>query len=165
MNMRPTLQITPLLTSLVPVICPPEAVTLGLSGSIAAHVELSIGAMSPLAKTALFTAMAAYDQSARLWPPARGRAAHALPADLVERYFLTWWESRLPPRKNFAMALKALLGLACYEMPEMQEKIGYTPQAWIARVKAERQLKFAAAIRKHETDLIAPDPLGPWSES
>jgi hypothetical protein len=151
-------------SSLVSVICPPDAIELGLRGEITAHVELSIAALSPPARHAMHAGMVVYDQSARLWPPARGRRAADLPEPLARQYFEMWWRSRVPPRKNFAMGLKALICLACYEMPAMKKRIGYTPEEWIARVKAARLSTHKLYLVKRERELLEREPLGPFKD-
>ena len=130
------------LTSLVPVVCPPEAVALGLTEAIVDHVELTMGALPATFRQGLALGLATYDNSARLWPPALGRRASALPLELADR-------------------LGQLLKLGCYEQPAMQARLGYTPSAWIDEVKQRRLKVYSDDVRKAEAAITAPDPLRP----
>ena len=150
-----------LIESLVPVICPPEAMALGLAGDHADHVGLTIGAMPRAFRTALLVGLATYDEGARLWWPARGRPARALPPDLAERYYERWEHGLTPAHVQLARGLGQLLKLAHYEHPRVQERMGYRPAAWIDHVQRRRLQTYAPAVRAAEAAVIAPDPLRP----
>jgi len=146
------------LESLVPVICPPEAVELALVDAIVDHVELTMGVLPAPFRLGLIAGMLTYDTSAVAWPPARGRVAHKLPPALAERWFQRWLGGN-PAFRQLVMAIKQLLSLAHYEMPIIQERIGYRPQEWIEKVKKRRLEVYADDINKHQASLFAPDPL------
>ena len=146
------------LESLVPVICPPEAIELDLVDAIVDHVELTMGVLPAPFRLGLVTGMLTYDAAAVVWPPARGRFAHRLPPELAERWFLRWLNGN-PAFRQLVMAIKQLLSLAHYEMPIIQERIGYRPQEWIEKVKKRRLEVYADDINKHQVSLFAPDPL------
>ncbi|HVK76442.1 MAG TPA: hypothetical protein VM734_24120 [Kofleriaceae bacterium] len=149
------------LTSLVPVVCPPEAVALGLTEAIVDHVELTMGALPATFRQGLALGLATYDNSARLWPPALGRRASALPLELADRWFLRWEEGFTPIERELAKAVGQLLKLGCYEQPAMQARLGYTPSAWIDEVKQRRLKVYSDDVRKAEAAITAPDPLRP----
>ena len=148
-----------LLESLVPVVCPPDADELGLAPKIVDHVELTLTALPPLYRAGMLAGLTTYDQSARLWPAARGRAAHTLPLALRSRWYLRWLGGLTPVQRELAKAVKQLLVLAHYESPEIQARLGYTPQQWIDKVKRKRLEVYADDIARHAQSVIAPDPL------
>ncbi len=150
-----------LMKSLVPVICPPEAMELGLADDHADHVGLTVGAMPRGLRAAYLLGLRTYDEGARTWLPARGRAARALPADLAERYYDRWEHGPTPVHVQLARALGQLLKLAHYEHPAVQERLGYRPAAWIDQVKRRRLTVYGAEVRAAEAAVIAPDPLRP----
>lgn len=147
--------------SLVRVACPPDAAELGIVDDVVHHAELSIASFGPLFRSSLVAGTLTYDDSARFWPPARGRRATALGPELSARWFRTWWKSPLGIQREFARGVKSLLCLGYYEMPAVKEKLGYTPDAWIERVKRYRLQVYQDDIRRHEEELVAPNPLRP----
>jgi hypothetical protein len=149
------------LEGLVPVICPREAVELGLVGDIVDHVTLTLGALAPLFRTGFVAGLVTYDLSAKAWLPARGKSAHALPPELGARWFRIWLDSSNPAFHQLAFAMKQLISLAHYEMPAVQEKMGYRPQQWIETVTKRRLDMYGEDIQRHQASLLAPDPLKP----
>src|SRR5678809_1239465 len=89
----------------------------------------------------------------------RARPASALPYDQAHRWFERWRKSPLLPMREWVKGAKGLLCMAYYEHPVVKDKIGYTPEAWIDKVKKKRLAVYSDEIRKHEQSLIAPDPL------
>jgi len=148
-----------ILESLVPVVCPPEAIELELASAIVDHVELTMGALPPLFRAGLLAGLTTYDQAARLWPAARGHASHALPLHQRVGWYLRWLGGLTPVQREFAKSVKQLIVLAHYEQPAVQEKLGYRPQQWIEQVKKRRLDVYSDAIARHEASIIAPDPL------
>lgn len=148
-----------LIVSLVPVICPPEAPALGLADQLADHVALTVGSMPRGLRAAFLLGLRTYDEGARTWLPARGRAARALPPDLAERYYLRWEHGPTPVHVQLARALGQLLKLAHYEHPVIQERLGYRPAGWIDQVKRRRLATYGDAVRAAEAAVVAPDPL------
>lgn len=148
-----------LLRSLVPVICPPEA--LPLSDAIVGHVALTMGALPSGFRRALVVGLHGYDRLAIAWRPGRGRRAHALPPDLAERYYDSWEHGVTPAHQQLAKGVGQLLKLACYEQPPILAAIGYTPQAWIETVTKRRLAVYRDDIERFEAQRFAPDPLRP----
>ncbi|MBZ0231166.1 MAG: hypothetical protein K8M05_02375 [Deltaproteobacteria bacterium] len=149
------------LESLVPVICPPEVMELGIGADIVDHVALTMSAVPPLFRRGLVLGLASYDLAALAWLPGRGRRAHQLPPELAERYYERWEHGLTPVGHELAKAIGQLLKLACYEHPVMQERLGYRPQQWIEEVKRRRLTVYADDVRKAEAAILAPDPLRP----
>lgn len=144
------------LRSLVPVICPPEAVP--LADAIVDHMALTIGASPPLIRRALGAGLLTYDLGAL---PLYGKRAQKLSPALAERYFSSWESGPTPLQTQLAHALNQLMSLSCYELPEMAERIGYRPGPWIEEVTQKRLTVFRDDIRRREAQILAPDPLRP----
>ena len=139
------------LTSLVPVICPPEAGPLGLTDAIVDHVALTMGALPARVRQGFLLGIVTYDLGALVWLPGRGRRAHKLPRHLAARYFESWRHGPTPIHRQFAAGVKQLLALAHYEQPAVQAKLGYTAAQWIEKVTKVNTLHmelFAGFIRK-----------------
>ncbi len=148
-----------LLTSLAKVVCPPQAISMGLTGDIVAHVELSMRATPPLLRTALLAGLTGYDLAAMAVPSHLGKRASALSKDKAARYFASWYHAKLLPQHEFAKGVKGLLCLGCYEQPAMMAAIGYTPQEWIDKKVKQRLTTFSDAIAKRKIEILADDPL------
>jgi hypothetical protein len=144
------------LRSLVPVICPEEAV--GLADEIVEHMALTIGASPRLLQKAIGTGMLAYDLGAL---PFHRKRAHQLDAVRAEKYFASWEHGPTPLHKQFARALNQLMSLSCYEQPAMMERVGYRVAPWIEKVTQKRLTVFRDDVRKQEAQILAPDPLRP----
>lgn len=149
------------LESLVPVVCPPEAVALGLTAAIVDHVALTMSAVPPLFRRGLVLGLTTYDLAAMVWPAARGRRAHRLPPELAERWFERWERGLTPVERELTHAVGQLLKVGCYEQPAMLARLGYTPQAWIEQVTRRRLQVYGDDIRRAEAAIVAPDPLRP----
>ncbi|MBE7450187.1 MAG: hypothetical protein HS111_15185 [Kofleriaceae bacterium] len=149
------------LESLVPVVCPPEAVALGLTAAIVDHVALTMSAVPPPVPAR----PGARPHHARsggdgvaggAWPP-----RPPAPAGLAERWFERWERGLTPVERELTHAVGQLLKFGCYEQPAMLARLGYTPQAWIEQVTRRRLQVYGDDIRRAEAAIIAPDPLRP----
>lgn len=150
-----------ILERLVEVVCPPEAIALGLTNAIVDHVGLTMSALPAPFRSGLVAGLLTYDLSAVAWPPGRGRRAHTLPTELGERWLARWEHGPTPVEREFAKAVGQLIKLACYEQPAMQARIGYTPAAWIDQVARRRLEVYAPEVRRADADILTPDPLRP----
>jgi hypothetical protein len=138
------------MTGLVPIICTDEPRERGLVDAVVDLVELML-----VMGTLFFELFAIVLPSSRLRPFSR------LPRDRQERYFRMFWDSRFQLFRQLAKGLKAPIALAYWEHPVVWEKMGYTPAAWIAEVKARRERDYAADIARHDALVVTPDPLVP----
>lgn len=147
------------LKSLVPVVCPPQAIELGLAFDIVDHVELSMRASPAGVRAALLAGLSGYELASMAYPAHLGTRASQLSDTHAATYFASWMHSRLMPQHEFAKGIKSLVCLSCYEQPAMLKAIGYTPQDWIDKSVKYRLATYSEAIAKRDIDIIAPDPL------
>jgi hypothetical protein len=139
------------LLALVPVVCPADAVPLGLADPIVDHVELMMRAFSGTVRRGLVAGLLAFDAGALGFSRLDDEAKRA--------YFHRWWKSPLLPMRQFVKAVKGLLALSYYEEPTVKARMEYHPDRWIAQAAEERLRRFAAEIQAHEVQVTAPDPL------
>lgn len=144
------------LRSLVPVICPPEAHE--LADAIVDHMELTLGASPAMLQHGFQLGLATYDLGAIA---RHGRRARALTGERAERYFASWEHGLTPVQVQLARAVNQLMSLACYEQPQMMERVGYRPGPWIEEVKRRRLDVYRDDVRRQEAQILAPDPLRP----
>ena len=147
------------LVSLVPVVCPPQAIELGLTGDIVDHVELSMRASPAGVRAALLAGISGYEVAAMAYPAHRGARASQLSPEQARSYFESWMHSKLMPQHEFAKGIKSLICLSCYEQPAMMQAIGYTPQEWIDKSVKYRLATYSDAITRRAAEIIEPDPL------
>src|SRR5215467_13906764 len=98
------------LRSLVPVICPPEAVPLG--DAIVEHMALTLSASPPLLQRGFALGMHAYDLGAL--PRYRTRA-RSLIGDAAEAYFASWERGPTALQVSLARGINQLMSMSCYE--------------------------------------------------
>jgi hypothetical protein len=146
-----------ILASMARVACPPEAEELDLIDDIVAHVELSMATLPPPFRAGLLAGLEAYEQAARL--AHRGRPASKLAPDAARAHFESWRRSGFPVFREFIKGVGGLLCLAHYEMPAIKERLGYTPEAWIEKVRRHRLTTYSDAIERQRRALLTPDPL------
>lgn len=148
------------LASIARVVCPPhtdelDVESIGPDHELIDEMEASVRALSEVVRTALLAGILTYDAGA--WVR-HGKPARRLDMGQSRDYFAAWL--RIPgPTHELAMRLKQFVCMAYYELPVVQAALDYQPATWIARVKAEREERFAEAIRAHEDSVTAPDPL------
>lgn len=145
------------LAAMARVACPPQADELGIARDIVDHVELSMATLPAPFRTGLLAGLESYEQGARLGN--RGRPASKLDPAAARAYFESWRGSRFPVFREFIKGVGGLLCLAHYEMPAVKEQLGYTPEAWIDKVRRHRLTTYSDAIERHRRDLLSPDPL------
>jgi hypothetical protein len=147
------------LHSLVPVICPPEA--LALADAIVDHMELTFSATPPLLAHGLAAGFTAYDLGSL---PRYLRRAHTLPVEKAERYYDSWAHGITPVHRQFAQVLNQMMSLSCYEQPAMMEAIGYRVGPWIEEAKKKRLAVYSDDVKQQEARILAPDPLRPHAK-
>ena len=144
------------LRSLVPVICPPEAIA--LAHAIVEHMEPTIAALPAAIQRGFAVGLVVYDLSAL---PRYARRGRSLTGDRAERYYSAWDDGPTPLHRQLARGIKQLMSLACYEQPEMMERVGYRPGPWVAEVTHRRLTVYQDDVRRQAEQILAPDPLRP----
>jgi hypothetical protein len=147
------------LTALARVVCPPDLSRLGLEDAVVDHVELMMRALPVPERAGLVSGLLAFELAAAAWPGHLGRRFARLDAVAAERYFRRWWASPLALQHELAKGVKGLLCLGFYEQPEVLAELGYTPAAWIDKVKTRRLAMYSDDIARHQAALIEADPL------
>jgi hypothetical protein len=159
--LKQTTYIHKIVMHLIEVICPPDAVELGVAPDIAEHLDAMMNATPVLIRRGMLAGMVAYDIGALAYSPRRARRAHNLPSALAAAYFDSWLHGPTIVHRQLAKALMQLITLAYYEQPSVQQQIGYTPAAWIATVTKRRLHMYQDAISAGESRITAADPLRP----
>jgi hypothetical protein len=144
------------LRSLVPVICPPEAVDLG--AVIVEHMALTLGTAPAVLRHAFAAGLAVYDLAAL---PTFRRRARSLRGDTAERHYASWERGPIGLQVQLARVVNQLMSLSCYEQPAMAERLGYRPGPWIAEVTQRRLTVYRDDVRRQAAQILAPDPLRP----
>jgi hypothetical protein len=144
------------LRSLVPVICPPEAIELG--DAIVEHMALTLSASPAVLRRGFAIGLVAYDLGAL---PRYARRARSLPGDRAERYYAWWERGPTTLHKQIARGINQLMSLSCYEQPRMMERLGYRPGPWIAQVTERRLTVYRDDVARQAAQILAPDPLRP----
>jgi hypothetical protein len=144
------------LRSLVPVICPPEAVEIG--DAIVEHMALTLAAAPAIVRHGFAAALLAYDLAAL---PRHGRRARSLRGDRAERHYAAWEHGPTALHVQLARAVNQLMSLSCYEQPEMAAHLGYRPGPWITEVTQHRLAVYRDEVDRQAVQILAPDPLRP----
>jgi hypothetical protein len=115
------------------------------------ELGLMLGSLPPAARKALAAALVLLDQGARLYPPSRGRRFARLDDRVAEAYIRA-----LLARHNVAAEttrrLKSVVTMCYYELPEVQQEIGYEPAPYIAAVSRRRLESYGPQIRAAQAD-------------
>lgn len=145
-----------LLGSLTALLCPPEVMP-DLVAPVVDDVELTMQAMPVEIRTAMLAGLMTYELGAiARW----GRPASKLPPDRAARY-LDLWRHGLAVQRELVKAVRSLLCLAYFELPEVKQRLGYQPERWIEKVKARRLATYRDDVERHAARLFEPDPLPP----
>jgi hypothetical protein len=136
-------------------VCPPEVRAGHRADQVAREFGLMLGALPPAARKALATALAVLDQGARLYPPSRGRRFARLD-DQVASAYVGALLARRDPAGEVARRLKSVVVMCYYELPEVQQEIGYDPAPYIAAVSRRRLESYGPQIRAGEAAVTAP---------
>jgi len=147
--------------TLVPVVVTEEARERGLVEATVEGVEAFLGALPAHLRAGLVAGIGAFEASAAVTPGSLGRGFSGLGPEAARAHFARWWESGLGPVHQLARALKIFVAFAYYELPAVQEGIGYRPAEFIARVARERRQRWDDVIARHEAEVVrgAPRPL------
>ena len=145
--------------ALAPIVCGADVEGLALTASILEHVERTIGSFPAALRAAILVGLDVFELSVAARRSSRGRRFSQLPREAAIRHFESWWSSRFAAVRELANLLKAPLALAYYEQPPIRDRLGYDPDHWIAEAAQRRLAMWSPEIRRHEAELLAPDPL------
>ncbi|HTQ92631.1 MAG TPA: hypothetical protein VMK84_24365 [Streptosporangiaceae bacterium] len=134
--------------------CPPEVRTSGRADQVLREFGLLLGALPPSARKALAATLALLDQGARLYPPARGRRFARLD-DQVAAAYIRAVLARGGPAAELIWRLRSAVALCYYELPEVQQEIGYDPAPYVAAVSRRRLESHGRDIRAGEAAVTA----------
>ncbi len=151
----------PIVARFAQVVCPPELVTGELTGDLLTEFESLLGAVPAGVRRSVQAAFVAFDQGARLYPPARGRRFARLGDADAEGYFRAVLARRPGGIAIALQRVKALVVMCYYELPEVKDQLGYRPDGYIAAVSQRRLASYGVQIRAAEAALLAPDPASP----
>ena len=140
-------------------VCPPEVRAGQRADRVLGEFALMLGSLPPAARKALAAALILLDQGARLYPPARGRRLARLGDHVAEGYVRAVL-ARHDPAAELIRRLKSVITMCYYELPEVQQEIGYNPAPYIAAVSRRRLESFGPDIRAGEAAVTAPPELG-----
>jgi len=149
------------MAALVPIICTDEPRERGLTDEVIDHVELTMRSFPTFLRLMLIVGTMFFELFAIVLPSSRLRPFSRLPREKQERYFKMFWDSKFQLFRQLAKGFKAPISLGYWDNPAVCEKMGYTPAAWIAMVKARRERDYAADIAYQDAMVVAPDPLVP----
>jgi hypothetical protein len=143
------------------VACPPEVRARNLTGKLLAEFEASLQVVPPGVRWSVRNGLVAFDQGARLYPPARGRRFVQLADGEAEAYFRAVLARKSGGLGAALQRIKGLIVFCYYELPEVKDQLGYRPDAYIAAVSQRRLASYGPQIRAGEAAVLAPDLGGP----
>lgn len=149
------------LRALVPVVCPPAVVELGIEDAVVDHVGATMTTIPPVLLRGLYAGLRAYDLGARIHFPARGRRAIQLDGEVADGYFHSWLHGPTLLHRQLATRVMQMMVLAYYEQPAVLDRLGYTPGAWIDEVTRRRLKVYGDDVARAAARITAPDPLRP----
>lgn len=143
-----------LIERLVEVLCPARPDAPGEQRATVESIEAYVACLPPARRRGLAAALVGLDQGARLYPPSRGRRFAELDAARAERYLTLLLRGRLRPVRLAAEVLTSLVALCHYDLPEVRARLGYEPDAHIARVARRRLERHGEAIARAEEAVV-----------
>jgi hypothetical protein len=147
--------VRPIVARFAEIACPPEVRTRQRTERVLAEFELLLGALPPAARHGLAAAFLAFDRGARLYPRSRGRRFARLDDASADAY-LRALLARRDGLADLARKLKSAIVMCYYELPDVQEEVGYRPGPYIAAVSRRRLASYGAEIRQAEAAILAP---------
>lgn len=133
-----------------------------LTDTVVDGVDEILATFPPHLRWGLLLGLTVFEFSARLWPSAGLRPFSRVPAPAALRIFSAWWHSPVFAIRQWAKGIKSLVALVYWDHPQIRERIGFTPEAWIAKVAARRLASYGPQIAAHRDRVLAPNPLTQW---
>ena len=122
--------------------CPPQVLEPGRVDGLLGEFEAMLAAMPPVARRLVPLALVLFDQSARLYPNARGRRFIRMRGGAAEGYFRA-----ALARSGALQRVKSLIVMCYYELPAVKADLGYAPDTYIAAVSRRRLESYGTQIR------------------
>lgn len=152
---------------LVEVLCPARADAPDEQRETVARIEAYVACLPPARRRGLAAALVALDHGARLYRPSRGRRFAEVDAAVAQSYLALLLGSPVRPVRQAAEVLTALVTLCHYDLPGVRIRLGYEPDAHIARVARRRLERHGEAIARAEEAVVdgavrtgpAPEPI------
>jgi hypothetical protein len=139
------------------VICPPEVRRPGRMDATLAEFRLTLQALSPSVRRMLTLLFHALDQGARLYPACRGARMTRASPDAAAGFLAAVLAPGTMTGER-TQWLRNLIVMCYYELPEVQQEIGYQPGPYIASVTRRRIERYGAQIRADETTTMDGEP-------
>jgi hypothetical protein len=152
------------LAALARVVLPADVERLRLTDPVIDHFELMMRALPGHMRLGLLAGLTTFDLSAAVVPSSRGRRFAGLDRGRALAHYERWLHAPLLPMRQLAKAVKAVLAMGYFDQPVVRARLEYHPDRWIAQAARRRLDRWADAIRRHEADLVAPDPLVPSTD-
>lgn len=134
----------------------------GLTAEVVDGVDEILATFPPHLRWGLLLGLSLFEFTARLWPSARLRPFSRVAPPAALRIFSAWWHSPVFAIRQWAKGIKSLVALVYWDHPHIRERIGFTPEAWIAKVAARRLASYGPQIAAHRDRVLAPSPLTQW---
>jgi len=135
---------------LVEVICLQDLDSEAVKRESLEKIESYVACLPRPVRLGLAAAFIAVDQGARVFPPARGRRFTELDAARADRYLGLLLKGRIRWIRSVTSALKSLITLCYYDVPEVRARVGYQPDPHIGRVARRRLERYREEIRRAE---------------
>jgi len=134
-------------------VCPPEVRTRQRTERVLAEFGLLLAALPPGARRGLIAAFTALDQGARLYPRSAGRRLTRL-GDAEAEAYLRFLLGRPGALSDLTRKLTSAVVMCYYELPDVQDELGYRPQPYIEAVSQRRLARYGAEIRRAEAATV-----------
>ena len=141
------------------IVCTAEVEAAGLTEAVIDHVELTLRSIPWFARHGMRATLWAFELGALLWPRGALTRFSRLPPERQEAYFAAWWDGPSATARQLIKGAKGLIALGYWDHPEVRKRLEYHPEAWIAKVAAQRLNRFAGEIAAHDALVLAPAPL------
>ncbi len=136
------------------VVCPTEIADDGLLAALVDEMEEYFAELPRRLRLALFALFISFDQSTRFVPGSRPRRFADLNRDQAMVYVERCLTGRLGPRRTVITLLKGIITFNYYELPQVKERLGYTPARYIAEVSERRLRMHGEDVRRGEAALL-----------
>lgn len=146
---------------LAQVVCPPHVTSEDLTDGLLDEFESLLGALPSGVRRLIPAWLLAFDQGARLYPPAHGRRFARLPDAAADAYIQAMLGRRRSGLATTLQRINGLIIMCYYELPEVKEQLGYRPDPYIAEVSRRRLSAYGAQIRAGEAAALGSDQRQP----